>query len=231
MPELTYYDYINAFYDLLQVNPLSSNAQLLYHTLLMIFNRAHWEDELQRTNYNICNLCGLGEKSMTNARNELKQANLIDFKTDKRRGQATKYSLCTAFLTVQKQNKGSTKAEQKQNKGRTYKDKREKIEDKRYITPIVPFEGTLGKKVSEWLQYKKERGQSYKPTGLNSLFKKIQEEADKHGEAFVLSVIDKSITNNRQGLFFDGAKQDEGVADNGADRQYNGDDYSDIGWG
>ncbi|MCI8403899.1 MAG: hypothetical protein HFE49_03255 [Clostridia bacterium] len=206
MAENTYYDYINAFYDLLQVNPITSNAQLLYYTLLMIFNKAHWVHELQRTNYNICSLCGIGEKALTSAKNELKQLGLIDFISPKKK--PTIYRLCTVKMEGQTQVKGKSKESQTQVKGRTYKDKREKIEDKRYITPIIPFEGILGEKVSEWLKYKQERGQKYKPTGLNCLFKTIQSEADKHGEAFVLSVIDKSITNNWQGLFFDAPKQD-----------------------
>ena len=131
-----------------------------------------------------------------------------------------------------------TTTEQQQNDRRTTRDnkgitdgtpykKKNKIENKS-ITPIVPFEGTLGDKVSEWLQYKQERGQKYKSTGLNSLFRKIQDETDKHGEAFVLSVIDRSITNNWQGLFFDSGKQNSG----GADSEDNGqDDYSSIGRG
>jgi hypothetical protein len=221
MADITYYDYINNFYDLLQVNPVSSNAQLLYHTLLMIFNRAHWECELQRTNYNICGLCGLGEKSMSAARNELKQMGLIDFKTDKRRGQATKYKLCSSFctpdLTVQKEvqtpDKGSTKEEQKQNKGRTYKDKREEKEDVRgnTITPLSPFTGLLDEKVQEWLQYKKERRQTYKPTGLKNLFALIKKNAEEYGDEAVIGVIDRSISSNWNGLFFDKLEQQRSV--------------------
>jgi len=139
---MQYFDYINKFYDHLQTSSVSSNAQLLYHTLLMIFNKAHWESELQRTNYSICSLCGIGEKALSHARNELKQLGLIDFTTDKRRGQATKYRLCTDVCTVknavQTQNKGRTKEEQTQNKGRTYKDIRQKKKEEDNITPISP---------------------------------------------------------------------------------------------
>lgn len=129
-----YFDYINNLQRLMQVNPPSANAQLLYHNLLMIFNSAHWESELQRTNAYICDLCQIGEKAMTNARNELKQLGLIEFVADKRRGKSTRYKLCSVVCTVetevQTQYKGSTKEVQTQYKGRTYKDKREKKEDK-----------------------------------------------------------------------------------------------------
>lgn len=134
--ENTYYDYINAFYDLLQVNPITSNAQLLYYTLLMIFNKAHWVHELQRTNYNICSLCGIGEKALTSAKNELKQLGLIDFISPKKK--PTIYRLCTVKMEGQTQVKGKSKESQTQVKGRTYKDKREKNKDLKTVTPVFP---------------------------------------------------------------------------------------------
>ena len=70
-----------------------------------------------------------------------------------------------------------------------------------------PFSGIMLDKVNEWLRYKRERKQSYKATGLSALFRQIQSEIDKHGENFVISVIDKSIMNNWNGLFFDSSKQ------------------------
>ena len=61
MAVLTYYDYINSFTELLKVNPPSSNAQLLYHTLLIEYNSARWQSvELHRTNSYIG---GLSEKA------------------------------------------------------------------------------------------------------------------------------------------------------------------------
>lgn len=81
--------------------------------------------------------------------------------------------------------------------------------------PLVspPFSGIILDKVNEWLQYKKERKQSYKSTGLSVLFRQIQSEIDKHGEDFVISVIDKSIMNNWNGLFFDNSKQTDTSSD------------------
>lgn len=231
----TYYDFIRALDNQMNEYGMTYSEQLLYHTLLLINNRKHWVDWFHCTDSYLTDFMGIGITAMKNARNKLKQHGMIDFVTSKQRGTSTKYHVCNEFCTcsinVQTNNKRSTNKVQTNNKPDTNKDKREKIEDKRYITPIIPFEGILGEKVSEWLQYKQERGQKYKPTGLNGLFKTIQNESDKHGEAFVLSVIDKSITNNWNGLFFDNVKQDKGGADNRTDRQDNdGDDYSSIGW-
>lgn len=94
---------------------------------------------------------------------------------------------------------------------------KDKLKDKgnKKASPSVepPFTGKMLDKVNEWLQYKQERRQSYKPTGLAALYKQLQNEAEKHGENFVISVIDKSIVNNWQGLFFDGSKATETQTD------------------
>ncbi len=51
--------------------------------------------------------------------------------------------------------------------------------------------------IREWLQYKREKGQRYKPTGLKSLWNKIRAiPKDKRKES-----IDQSIGNNWAGLF------------------------------
>lgn len=57
--------------------------------------------------------------------------------------------------------------------------------------------------ISEWLSYKAERGQSYKPRGLNTLIKKIKENVELHGDTAVVANIDRSISNNWAGLFWD----------------------------
>lgn len=113
---MNYIEQLNYFYDLLQGNRLSNNAQLLYHTLLMINNKCSWIEWFQRTNVSLCSLMGMGEKALVNARNELKQINLIDFITSKKRGECTKYKICTVQKKVQSevqtQYKGSTNAVQ-----------------------------------------------------------------------------------------------------------------------
>ena len=52
-----------------------------------------------------------------------------------------------------------------------------------------------------WLGYKKEKGQTYKPVGLNALLKKVEKWQNEFGEEYVISAIDSSITNNYAGLF------------------------------
>lgn len=90
---MSYYDILNDFYDLLQSNPLSSSAQLLYYTLLQINNKCGWIEWFQRTNINICGLTRINEKTLISSRNELKQVGLIDFIPSKKKGEITKYKI------------------------------------------------------------------------------------------------------------------------------------------
>ncbi len=88
---MNWIELLNRFYDLLQCNHVSNNAQLLYYTLLQINNRCSWMEWFQRTNVSLSNLMDISEKALIRARNELKQLGLIDFVSGKRRGDCTKY--------------------------------------------------------------------------------------------------------------------------------------------
>ena len=70
------------------------------------------------------------------------------------------------------------------------------------------FPPELQKKVNEWLRYKKEKRQSYQPTGLHRLLAQIRNECAKNGEQAVINVIDVSIANNYEGILW--AKITEG---------------------
>ena len=109
---MTYLDMLNNFYDFCECNVVSGNAQLLFHTLLMINNRCVWEQWFSRTNVSLSERMGISEKAFIRARNELKQLGLIDFISSKKRGTCTKY--CILYNT-----NDSTKEVQKKYKGRT----------------------------------------------------------------------------------------------------------------
>lgn len=55
----------------------------------------------------------------------------------------------------------------------------------------------------KWLRYKQERREKYKPTGLNTLLKKIQAMAKQHSDEAVISAIEDSIANGYQGIVWD----------------------------
>lgn len=54
--------------------------------------------------------------------------------------------------------------------------------------------------VSQWLAYKSERRQSYKPQGLKMLLSQIDKQIKAHGEQAVIGLIEESMANNWQGI-------------------------------
>ena len=57
--------------------------------------------------------------------------------------------------------------------------------------------------VRDWLNYKKERREAYKPTGLKSLLTEIENRVKRHGEQAVAEVIRLSMANNWRGIIWD----------------------------
>lgn len=211
----TYYDFVRGLASRMMGEYISANAQLLYHTLLMVNNQAHWEEWFPCTDYYITNLMHMGVSAMKNARNDLKQLGAIDFTTSKKRGECTRYRVCDEFCTTvctYQTNVQTTQQTEEQtalqtynksnNKPHTNKDKRYKTKNKTEDNnPLTPFEGELGLKVGEWLTYKKEKGQAYKPTGLKQLIAKIEKHVSQYGERAVIDALDTAMANSWQGFF------------------------------
>ncbi len=89
-------------------------------------------------------------------------------------------------------------------------------------TPALSFDysnthlsDTMIVEVERWLQYKKERRESYKPTGLQALVTEIQNNVDKYGESAVISLMHTCMASNWQGIIFARLKQNEGGNSNG----------------
>ena len=57
--------------------------------------------------------------------------------------------------------------------------------------------------VRDWLNYKKERKEAYKSTGLKSLLTEIENRVKRHGEQAVAEVIRLSMANNWRGIIWD----------------------------
>lgn len=64
------------------------------------------------------------------------------------------------------------------------------------------FSDKLNAVVTDWLQYKKEKGQNYKPTGLKVLLEKIKEKVSQTNEAYVIDSINNSMASNYQGITY-----------------------------
>ena len=66
-----------------------------------------------------------------------------------------------------------------------------------------PFDGVLGEAFADWLEYKREKRQPYKPQGLKSLITQITRCASNHGDVATANVIRDSMASNYQGIMFD----------------------------
>ena len=66
-----------------------------------------------------------------------------------------------------------------------------------------PFSAELREAFEDWIAYKREKRQTYKPRGYKSLVSQIQRYADQFGESETANAIRNSMASNYQGIVFD----------------------------
>ncbi len=106
MKYLNYIAEIKAFYDLVQVKQLSTGQVALWHALMCINNKCAWIEWFSAPNLTLELLTGLSRKGIYNARNVLKQYNLIDFRTNGTK--ATSYKMISLQHITQGTTQGTT---------------------------------------------------------------------------------------------------------------------------
>lgn len=87
------------------------------------------------------------------------------------------------------------------------------------LSPLL-FPPEVEKAVREWLDYKKEKGQSYKSKGLSMLLAKIKKMLDEKGAMAVVDAIEYSISNNYAGIYEPRTKKQ-----GGAESSFSTDDF------
>lgn len=65
------------------------------------------------------------------------------------------------------------------------------------------FSPELEAAVNDWLAYKRERREAYKPVGLKALLTQIKNAASANGDAAVAAVIRQSMSSGYKGIVFD----------------------------
>jgi hypothetical protein len=81
------------------------------------------------------------------------------------------------------------------------KDKKDKNELISNALDIFSPDTTL--KITEWITYKSERHEQYKPTGLQSLLTQIQKQITIHGEQKVIDLISECMAAGYKGIIWD----------------------------
>ena len=61
----------------------------------------------------------------------------------------------------------------------------------------------LSDAVRDWINYKKERRETYKPVGLRNLLSQVEHQANEHGKQAVIDVIRLSMSNGWKGIIWD----------------------------
>lgn len=84
------------------------------------------------------------------------------------------------------------------------------------------FSEIVKTKILEWLEYKREKKQSYKERGLKAFCKQRLEEIKAHGEQYVIDSIDYSMCQNYSGVFPPKNNNQKGATDeiNNQDNRY-----------
>ena len=95
-----------------------------------------------------------------------------------------------------------TKANKEEEKDKE-KDKDKEEEDTPPNPPLQGVSPQLEAAFADWLQYKHERREDYKPTGLRALQTQIINNAARYGEQAVIDLIRECMGNNWRGIIFD----------------------------
>lgn len=96
------------------------------------------------------------------------------------------------------------------------------------------FSKTTKEKITEWITYKKEKRDTYTPTGLKSLLTQIEKNITAHGEQKIIDLIDECMAAGYKGIIWDKLKkpqfkQDKPARrDNFEQRQYDDNFYDKL---
>ena len=97
---MKYMKQLNEFWRIQTLEPISSNAKLLYLALLNINNMGNWEKEFRVNNDFLVLLSGLNISALQRARNELEQKGYIKYKKGKKNQGAPTYSIIKLYEDV-----------------------------------------------------------------------------------------------------------------------------------
>ena len=196
---MTYIEYLNEFNQWLESGTLPGNSQLMYFKFLNLFNRAGWPEYVQVDNLRLMSMIGTKtKKTAIQARDKLVDAGFIAY------GKGCKgcpYSYKLGYRCK----KGTLNDTLTGTLNDTHIKTKTKTKTKN-IPPCIPpddFSPALSAAFANWLQYKREKRQDYKPTGLQSLVTKVQRAAETYGEQAVIDLIGECMANNWQGIIFD----------------------------
>lgn len=187
------------------LNPFSPNETRLYFFLL-----SRWINQTEQkpfecsTHYLETHLL-LPKMTITRCREKLKQRGMIQYVKGDRKVKNPFYFLCGVTNSVTKH---VTNPKEKVSPVPPLKENNLENREKERITKVIPKkEENLAfclpsyvPIMQVWLEYKKERGQAYKPRGLMACYNNLLK-LSNNNPTIARLIVEQSIANNYQGLF------------------------------
>lgn len=204
------------------LNPIAANSVCLYLILFEYDNDLGFLDWFTAPNSTLQGLTGLSLKAIQRARNELVQKGYIQYRAGKG-SSSGKYQLCDLTVDFVQQNVPQPVQQMSNNMSESASNNvsgnmstlnnltklnLNKIPPKSPkgetdIFAEYDFSEAMKAKLSEWLKYKQEKRQGYKPTGLKQFLRRIDSALQSYEESDILAEIGNSMANNWQGIQFD----------------------------
>jgi hypothetical protein len=142
----------------------------------------------------------------------LKKDSMIVKKSDTKRTylNIVNYSVWQDSETAKGQQKDSKRTAKGQRRDTNKNDKNDKNDKNISNADLSNFSDSVKVKIEEWLTYKKERKETYKPTGLKSLLTQIQNNITTYGEQKVIDLISECMAAGYKGIIWDKLKRQQG---------------------
>lgn len=154
------------------------------------------ETEFKGSLQYMCDFVGATKPTVIKAINELIEKNFIT-KTQCTNNGVVSNAYKVNLQVIKNFNWGSKETLQGGSKETLHNNK---IDNKSIINGFN-FTPPVASAILEWLEYKKQKKQSYVEKGLIKLLTKLQKDCSSFGDQFVIDSIDSSIASNYAGIF------------------------------
>ena len=195
---------IKAFYDWLEVNQLSTAGIVLWHALMHIANKTGWQDNFTVAIAVLEIKTGLKKQAIINARNNLKQAGLIEFSS--RNGNQSAIYKINSFVSfketqtnTQTQTQTNTQTstqEQSINKQDKIKQNGNKKKNNKKEKELSPFEQAL----VDFTDHRKALKKPLTEHGLKLIVSKL-EKLEPVSVENRIKILEQSMVNGWTGVF------------------------------
>ena len=186
MNDINSFTFYKDYYYLIDTMPIEDKKELAVAILDYVFKDL--EPDLNGHNQAIFNTLS---RQLDCSKNKSKSAKKIDQAEIKQKSN---------------ENQTEIKSKSKQNQMKIKQGNKTSVLSFKFYISNLEFlkdRGLLRGKIEDWLDYKWERKEPYKETGLKSLMTRIEKYTEKFGEEKIVELIDECMANNYKGIIFE----------------------------